>query len=260
MSLRPDSQASGGPRVTHQAGGRLGLAVVVGDQPLPVHDLEGDLVDVDRMGVRGEVVELPDLGVPTLGFSVTGSPRPRDAACRRHRRYPAGPPPGRPRTADIISISASRRVVLLPGAVRWRGAAGTAAGSWDRGPAAGTTRNCMTWPVESGSADVEVPLRLPAAEGLVRSDVAQDVPPDRDCGEVDDEIGPLRQPHEQPVAVIDGQVDRRREEAALVADLPDLDPRDAGEVQDQEPRLAAVEHAEAVAPLVGPWRTARCCR
>ena len=28
---------------------------------LPVHHLEGDLVDVDRVGVRGEVVELPDL-------------------------------------------------------------------------------------------------------------------------------------------------------------------------------------------------------
>ena len=57
-----------------------------------------------------------------------------------------------------------------------------------------------------------------------------------------------------------GDAGRSRQEAALVADLPDLDPRDVGEVEDQEARLAAVEEAEAVAPLLARSGMATCCR
>src|SRR4029453_7477572 len=45
-------------------------------------------------------------------------------------------------------------------------------------------------------------------------------------------------------------VHRRSEEAALIADLPDLDAADLVEVEDQESRLATVEEAEPVAPLL----------
>ena len=60
------------------------------------------------------------------------------------------------------------------------------------------------------------------------------MPADRDVGEIDDQVGALGEADEQPVAVVGGEVDRRREESALVADLPHLDPRDVAEVEDQE--------------------------
>ena len=111
---------------------------------------------------------------------------------------------------------------------------------------------------------VEVPGRrltgLAAAERLVRSDVAQDVAAHRHVGEVHDQVGALGQPHQQPVVVVGGQVDRGREEAALVADGPDLDAGDLVEVQDQEARLAAVQEAGTGSAAARRSGTARCCR
>src|SRR6266545_3085756 len=49
------------------------LTLVVQHEALAVHDLEGDLVDVHRMGVGGGVVDLPDLGCTdggVLGYRV----------------------------------------------------------------------------------------------------------------------------------------------------------------------------------------------
>ena len=86
----------------------------------------------------------------------------------------------------------------------------------------------MIWPVVSGSAASKSSPGFAAAEGLVRTDVAEDVVAHRHVGEVDDQVGSLGQAHEQPVAVGRGEVDRRGQEAALVADLPDLD---AGDVR-----------------------------
>ena len=91
---------------------------------------------------------------------------------------------------------------------------------------------------------------LAAAEGFVRTDVAQDEVTRRHLAEVDDQVRALGQPHQQLVAVVGGQVDRAREEAALVADGPDLDAGDLAEVEDEEARLAPVEEAEPVAPLL----------
>ena len=58
------------------------------------------------------------------------------------------------------------------------------------------------------------------------------------------------EPQQEAAAVVGRHVHRRSEEAALVADLPGLDARDAGEVEDQEPRLAAVQEAEPVPALL----------
>ena len=101
-----------------------------------------------------------------------------------------------------------------------------------------------------GVGGVEVVAGHAAAEGLVGSDVAEHVVPDRHVGEVDDQVGPLGQAHEQPVAVVGGEVHRGGEEAALVADRPHLDAGDLVEVEDEEPRLAAVEDPEPVAALL----------
>jgi hypothetical protein len=57
---------------------------------------------------------------------------------------------------------------------------------------------------------------------------------DRDAGEVDDDIGALRGSHQQPVAE-PGDVHGRRQESALVPDLPHLDSRDTAEVEDEKP-------------------------
>jgi hypothetical protein len=77
--------------------------------------------------------------------------------------------------------------------------------------------------------------RRAAAERLVRPDVAEDVAAHGDVREVDDHVGPLGEAHQEAVAVSRGEIDRRCEEPALVADLPDLDSRDGVEVEDQEP-------------------------
>ena len=90
-------------------------------------------------------------------------------------------------------------------------------------------------------------VRFATAEGLVGADVAEDVIAPGHVREVDDHVGAFGQAHQQPIAAL-GDVDGRRKEAALVADLPDLDPGDTGEVEDQEARLTAVEEAEAVSP------------
>jgi hypothetical protein len=50
--------------------------------------------------------------------------------------------------------------------------------------------------------------------------------------------------------VVCRDVDRRGQEAALVADLPDLNAGDLAEVEDQEARLAAVQEADAIAALL----------
>ena len=71
----------------------------------------------------------------------------------------------------------------------------------------------------------------------------------RDVREVDDEVDSLGQAEDDPVVVVGGEVDGTGEEPTLVADNPHLDARDPGEVEDEEPGLAPVEHPEPVAPL-----------
>ena len=95
----------------------------------------------------------------------------------------------------------------------------------------------------------EVDTRHATAKRLIRTDVAEYVVAHRDVGEIDDHVGALGQAHQQPVAG-SREVDRRREETALVADLPDLDTRNVGKVQDQHAGLAAVQEAEAIATLL----------
>ena len=102
----------------------------------------------------------------------------------------------------------------------------------------------------SGSATSKSSSGFAAAERFVGSDVGEHVVADRHVGEVDDQVGPLGQPHQQPVAVAGGEVDRGFEEAALVADRPHLDAGDLVEVEDEEPGLAAVEDPEPVAALL----------
>ena len=63
VSLNPFSHGSGGRGSPIEPERWIGLAVLVGDEALAVDDLEGDLVDVHRVRIGGEVVELPDLGV-----------------------------------------------------------------------------------------------------------------------------------------------------------------------------------------------------
>ena len=57
-----------------------------------------------------------------------------------------------------------------------------------------------------------------ATEGFVGSDVAEHVVAGGHVGEVDDEVGPFGQAHQQPVAVVGGEVDGCGEEASFVAD------------------------------------------
>jgi hypothetical protein len=69
-------------------------------------------------------------------------------------------------------------------------------------------------------------------------------------GEVDDHVGTLRRRHQQLVSL-----HRRRQEAPLVAYLPERQP--VGHPQDEEACVAAVEQAQAVAPLLDVERWPR---
>jgi hypothetical protein len=56
---------------------------------------------------------------------------------------------------------------------------------------------------------------------------------DGDLAEVHNEVGSLGETEKQPAPVERRQVDRRRQEATLVADDPDLDAGDGPEVDDE---------------------------
>ena len=72
VSLLPVSRSSG--PVGAEQGRDVDLfGGLVDHDPLPVDHLEKEIADVHRVGVLGGVVELPQLGDPALGFSVTGS-------------------------------------------------------------------------------------------------------------------------------------------------------------------------------------------
>ncbi|MFC5041181.1 hypothetical protein [Ornithinimicrobium kibberense] len=96
---------------------------------------------------------------------------------------------------------------------------------------------------------VEVHAGLPSPVRLVRAQVGDDVLADGHVREVEDDIRPLGRGHQQTQAVL-RQVVRRGQEAAVVADLVGPDPGDAGEVEDEEARAAAVEQPQPVAPLL----------
>ena len=76
----------------------------------------------------------------------------------------------------------------------------------------------MTWPVVSGSATSKSSSGTPPPNGSSGPTLPRTWLPDRHVGEVDDHVGALGQAHEEPVPVVGGEVHRRGEEAALVAD------------------------------------------
>ena len=220
---------------------------------LAVHHLERDLVDVDGMGVTRRVVDLPHLGrtlVGVLGHLLVPLARedvpalrrgrvPDDDAeqgprrcvlgCHRHgldERDAAHPPlvrQGRDRRQD--------EVLRRGGAVRGhRSAHAELEDLTGRGRIGG--------------------LEVAAAEGLVRPDVVQHPFATRDVGEVDDEVGPLGRGEEHLALEVGRHVGGVREQTAVVADLPDVDAGDGGEVEQEEPGLAPVQHPEPVPTLL----------
>jgi len=241
--------------------------VTVDVDRLPVHHLERNLVDVNRVGVHGHVVDLPDLGRadgrvggdgvhPHLGHGVPG----------------AGAVPLGGSGVHALSNRAEQRggraavVAVLQqgepsghGGGRQRGDRGqpeVPRRSRGVGLGGGDHPELQHHPGGGGVGRLEVGSGDAAAVGLIRPHVAERVRAGRDPGEVDDQVGALGRDHQQPVAVLGGEVDRGGQQAALVADLPHGHAGEVAEVEDQEARLAAVEHPEAVAPafdlLVGP--------
>ena len=109
----------------------------------------------------------------------------------------------------------------------------------------------MIWPVVLGVGDVEVDRRGRRRRTARRGRRCRA----RSCRPgtlVKSTIRSARsaRPISSRLPLVGGEVHRGGQEAALVADLPDLDARDVAEVEDQEARLAAVEEAEAVAALL----------
>ena len=202
---------------------------------LAVDDLEDDLVDVHRVGVGGGVVELPDLGVADRRVL-----RDRVAStCARIQQAPVAASP----TTCPSNASTAARPSNRSTAPRCR-ASGRVTGRRrqrrDRRQPQEPRRRRVDPCLERGHDPElhDLPGRRrvgdcrsrspgsPPPNGSSGPTLREDVAADRHVREVDDQVGPLGEAHQQPVAVDRGEVDRRRQEAALVADLPDLDPRD----------------------------------
>ncbi len=70
---------------------------------------------------------------------------------------------------------------------------------------------------------------------FIGSDIAENVIANRHVGKVDDHIGAFGQPHQESVAMVRREVDRRRQKPAFVTNHPDFHAGYLVEVQDQEP-------------------------
>src|SRR5215218_441144 len=230
---------------------------------LAADDLKGHLVYVDRMGVGGEVVELPDLDgshgrvlrerlVPAKRLSAAvrversqvGLGRCERLAVRAVQDDVAILVGAHPYRAGLLLVE--RDLARVGRGAEWRdrrqcelarrGAGVDAGGSADM--------EAHYLPGRVGVGGLEVDAGDPAAEGFVRSDVLEDdFAADREVREVDNRVGALGRAEQQL-----RQLDGRGQEAALVPDLPERQP--VGEAQNQEARDAAVQEAEAVAPLL----------
>ena len=254
VSLKPVSHGSGGIGVGARNDLNGPVSFVDKDR-LAVDDLEEHLVDVHGVGVNGGVVELPDFSAPTAGFSVTGS-------IPFEWRPNAGPGVGI--AGDCAQPGLGRRIgeelrhLFEQGqrAGTFHRRSGVIAGNWRNcggvvgsAASAGTTRNCITWPVVVGSATGKSMPGTPPPNGSSGPTIAEDVVAQRHIGEVNDHVGALGRTHEQLAAVERRHIDWRGQEATLVADLPYLHAGDVAEIQDQEARVAAIEEAETIAPL-----------
>ena len=254
MSLGPVSQGSGGR-------GRRRSSIVCA-----VDHLEGDLVDVDRVGVRGEVVDLPDLGrpdgrvlgdrvVPPSGFPVAGLglampevglatvPNATRAPAESRTTLPASVLTGRSRVLLVERHLARRRsparAARAPAGTSWLG------GVLGRGAVAGTTRNRITCPVVSGSAGrSRRPARRRRTARRAPMFCRMIVGPDRHVGEVDDHVGALRRAEQQLRRARPGAAGSRRRCRSARTGRPSV------HFEDQETRVADVQEAEPVAALL----------
>jgi hypothetical protein len=231
------------------------LALVVEDEPLPVHDFEDDLVDVDRVGVPRGVHELPDLGRP-------------DRRVLRYLVHPQAldghaiddvPEQRRERALGLVA----RSVVARPHPLDERELPRHCwLRQWLDARELEEARRCRVvnllarddtefehLPGGLGIRRLEVNAGPASAERLVRPEVPQHIAPRTDAREVDDHVRALGRP-EQHVTTELRQVDRLREKASLVADLPRLGAGHRAPVEDEEARLAAVEDPKPVAALL----------
>ena len=95
VSLKPDSQAQA-VADRHPVERVARFTIFIGHQCLSVHHFERHFMDMHRMGICGEVIELPYLGVAhvrVLGDWIR--PHVMQLACHPHPRLPnmasAGP-------------------------------------------------------------------------------------------------------------------------------------------------------------------------
>ena len=164
----------------------------------------------------------------------------------------AAPPPARrAKNCDISSSSASGRVTVAAGSGVMAGSTRNCGGVRRVGvPTAGTTRNCMTWPVVAGSA-----TRSPRP-GRRRRTARRA----RRCGGRSCPTGtlvkstimsarsarPIRSRLPLSAVRLTGAARKPPSLPICQTSTPGI----VAEVEDQEARLAAVEEAEAVAPLL----------
>ena len=204
VSLKPVSQVPEVVGSPAELDSRHAARLVAGSsyQSLPVHDFKDNLVDVHGVGIRGEVVELPDLGVANRW--VFGD-RVRPHLVHWHAHPSTLPSIASAGPSWCLTSSPSTPAAVWSfqlGGANGRQLQNIAAGVVGSGATAGTTRNSMIWPVVSGSATSKSVIWLTAAEGLVGAQIAQHVIASWHIGEVHDHVGALRQTHEKLIAMI----------------------------------------------------------
>ncbi len=108
------------------------------------------------------------------------------------------------------------------------GSCRNAGGVVGSGVSAAPTLNCRICPVVAGICHGEIHSRCTAAERFIGAEVAEHIIARWHVGEVNDQVGTFRQPHEQRVTQ-GGEVHRRGQEATFVANLPDFHARNVGQ-------------------------------
>src|SRR5829696_6325501 len=200
---------------------------------------------------------------PTAGFSVGGSSQPSGfplwsglSVPRSASAGAKGSPCAQSRmtlpfssvltrtVADSCSLSETWRVLVAVPSGATAGSASWLGGVLVSTLVAALTRKRITCPVVSGSAGSKSTPGAPPPKGSSGAMFSRmiSLPTARFVKST------ITSPRSAGPSSISGRLDRRGQEAALVADLPQRQP--VGEAQNQEARVAAVQEAEAVASLL----------
>ena len=204
VSLKPVSQLSGEREAPSER--------------LAIDDLELHFMDVNGVGVFGEVVYLPHFDGVRAGFSVIGSAQPIGTGSPEPSSVPrrAAIGPSKPGNVLAASLSETCRVMFAAPTVEMRAREVLGVRLWSL-PDKRHHEEFHHLASGMGIRCGEVGHRHAASEWLIRPLVdEEDLSAIRQASEVDDDVGPFGRGHEELV-----ELHRARQETAVGANLPE---------------------------------------